>query len=107
MPAALAPAPATIPAVLRLAVPAAQGAAERTETRHDRHEVPPPVPQAPDPGLDAPGGAAGHGGAGGGGLLAAFFAAFLFVAPGLTHWLWAGTERRPRLLRAGRLERPG
>ena len=34
-------------------------------------------------------------------------AAFIFVAPGLTQWLRVGTERRPRLLRAGRRERPG
>ena len=53
------------------------------------------------------GGNPGAGVNSGAGLLAAFLAAFLFVAPGLTHWLWDGTERRPRLLRAGRLERPG
>ena len=33
--------------------------------------------------------------------------AFVFLAPGLTQWLWDGAERRHGLLGAGRLERPG
>jgi hypothetical protein len=107
-PAAPASPAATSPAVLRLSVPHARGTVEQTELQRERHEaLPPPLPQAPDPGADAPGGSAGHAGGTGGGMLVTFLAAFLFVAPGLTHWLWAGTERRPRLLRAGRLERPG
>jgi hypothetical protein len=106
--AALPPPAATIPAVLRLAVPHARGAIEQIEMQRERREaLPPPLPQVPDPGGDAPGGAAGHAGGTGGGMLVAFLAAFFFVAPGLTHWLWDGTEHRPRLLRAGRLERPG
>jgi hypothetical protein len=97
-----------MPAVLRLTVRQARGTIEQTEMQRERHEaVPPPLPQAPDPGADPPGGPPGHAGGTGGGMLVAVFAAFLFVAPGLTQWLWAGTERRPRLLRAGRLERPG
>ncbi len=38
---------------------------------------------------------------------AAIVGALLFLASGLTQWLWAGAERRPRGLRAGRPERPG
>jgi hypothetical protein len=38
---------------------------------------------------------------------AAIVGAFLLLAFGLAQWLWAETERRPRGLRAGRLERPG
>jgi hypothetical protein len=34
-------------------------------------------------------------------------AIFVFLLPGLAHRLWAEAERCPRLLRAGRLERPG
>jgi hypothetical protein len=106
--AAVAPPAATLPAVLRLVVPQARGTIEQTEMQRERREtLPPALPQSPDPGADAPGGSAGHAGGAGGGMLVAFLAAFFFVAPGLTQWLWAGTERRPRLLRAGRLERPG
>ena len=52
-------------------------------------------------------GAAAHGGTSSGGGLMAVVAAFIFLSPGLTRWLRVGTERRPRLLRAGRRERPG
>jgi hypothetical protein len=38
---------------------------------------------------------------------AAIAGALLFLASGLAQWLWAGAERRPRGLRAGRPERPG
>jgi len=52
-------------------------------------------------------GAAAHGGASSGGGLMALVAGFIFLSPGLTRWLRVGAERRPRLLRAGRRERPG
>jgi hypothetical protein len=69
--------------------------------------APVPIPDLPDQGSSPAAGAAGHGGASSGGALMALLAAFIFSSPGLAQWLRVGTERRPRLLRAGRHERPG
>ena len=60
-----------------------------------------------DEGASPLAGAAAHGGASSSGGLMALVAGFIFLSPGLTRWLRVGTERRPRLLRAGRRERPG
>jgi hypothetical protein len=65
------------------------------------------APPPPAQGSLLASGAAGHGSGSSGGALDALLAAFLFITPVLAHWLWVGTERRPRLLRAGRRERPG
>jgi hypothetical protein len=67
----------------------------------------PPVPLFPEQGSTLAAGAAGHGSGSPGGVMMGLLAAFLFIAPGLTQWLRVGTVRRPRLLRAGRRERPG
>jgi len=68
----------------------------------------PPIIEFSDEGAaNPPAGAGAHGGASSGGGLMAAVAAFLFLSPGLTRRLRVGTERRPRLLRAGRRERPG
>ena len=61
----------------------------------------------PDQGASLAAGAAGHGSGSTGGALMGLLAAFIFMTPGLTRWLRVGTRRRPRLLRAGRRERPG
>jgi len=68
---------------------------------------PAPFSQLPLEGAGLAAAAAGHGaGSVGGGLMAAL-AAFFFVSPFLARWLRVGTLRPPRLLRAGRRERPG
>jgi hypothetical protein len=67
----------------------------------------PPILEFPDESANPAAGAAAHGGASSDGGLTAMVAAFIFLSLGLTRWLRVGTERRPRLLRAGRRERPG
>jgi hypothetical protein len=93
-------------ATSRAGSPAAHDA---TSPAASEEQTPPqPAPLFPDQGeLLASGGAAGHGSGSAGGAPMALLAGFVFIAPVLAHWLWAGTERRPRLLRAGRRERPG
>jgi hypothetical protein len=72
-----------------------------------RDAAPPPVPQLPDQVSGLGGGAAGSGGGSSGVGVMALVAAFVFLSPGLTRWLRVGRGRVPRLLRAGRRERPG
>jgi hypothetical protein len=67
----------------------------------------PALPQLPDQGTSLGAGAAGSGGGSSGGGVMALIAGFVFLSPGLTRWLRVGRERFPRLLRAGRRERPG
>jgi hypothetical protein len=71
------------------------------------HDAAPPVPQLPGQGSDAASGASGHGSTSPGGQFAMALATFVFLLPALFHRLWDWGERRLRLLRAGRLERPG
>jgi hypothetical protein len=96
-----------LPARDRLA--AAPGSSERASSSHPPggHEEPPTLPQLPDQGSNLAAGAAGHGSGSTGGALMGLLVAFIFMTPGLTRWLRVGTRRRPRLLRAGRRERPG
>jgi hypothetical protein len=86
--------------------------ASRSSSRHggsaaNEAPAPVPIPQLPDQGSSPAAGAAGHGGTSSGSAFMALLAAFIFTSPGLAQWLRVGTERRPRLLRAGRRERPG
>jgi hypothetical protein len=88
-------------------------AGDRSQSRRSAHHpvrrdaARPARPQLPDQGTGAGSGAAGSGGGSSGGGMMALVAAFLFLSPGLTRWLRVGRGRLPRLLRAGRLERPG
>ena len=88
---------------------AVPGSSERASRSHPSggHEEPPTLPQLPDQGSNLAAGAAGHGSGSTGGALMGLLVAFIFITPGLTRWLRVGTRRRPRLLRAGRRERPG
>ena len=87
------------------------GSIERPVTKAHRRDgnrdAVPPVPQLPGQGSDLASGAAGHGSSSPGGGFATALATFLFLLPALAHRLWGWGGRRPRLLRAGRLERPG
>jgi hypothetical protein len=71
----------------------------------------PAVPKGPRLPLESGSTLAASSSGQGGSLLtsatAAIAGALLFLASGLAQWLWAGAERRPRGLRAGRPERPG
>jgi hypothetical protein len=81
----------------------------RASTRHParRGAARPALPRLPDQGTGLGAGAAGSGGGSSGSGMMALIAAFVFLSPGLTRWLRVGRGRLPRLLRAGRLERPG
>jgi hypothetical protein len=67
----------------------------------------PALPRLPDQGTGLGAGAAGSGGGSSGSGVMALIAGFVFLSPGLTRWLRVGRGRLPRLLRAGRRERPG
>ncbi len=71
------------------------------------NEATPSILETSSGGANPAAGAGAHGAGSAGGGLVALALAFIFLSPGLTQWLRVGTERRPRLLRAGRRERPG
>jgi hypothetical protein len=103
-----APTASAVPAAERFDVhPEQARARDARRERVPKERFPRPIPQLPVPGSDSPSAGAGHGGGPGGGTLMALLTIFVFIAPGLTQRLRVGTRRRPRLLRAGRLERPG
>jgi hypothetical protein len=79
-------------------------AAHRSAARYAEE---PPILETPGQGGSLATGAAAHGGGSAGSGLIALVTPFIFLSPGPTQWLRVGTERRPRLLRAGRRERPG
>jgi len=79
--------------------------ARRHPPQHDPARA--PIPQLPSQGTGILGGTPGSGGGSSGVGLMALIAAFVFLSPDLTRWLRVGRGLRPRLLRAGRRERPG
>jgi hypothetical protein len=104
-------APVTDGASARISLPAAEQAPTAAHSHAHRpaaqHDAKPTILALPSESAVAAASAAAHGGGSSGGGLAALALAFMFLSPGLTRWLRVGTERRPRLLRAGRRERPG
>ncbi len=91
----------------RLAAASAPSSQRSSRSRAGGRGFPVTVPQFPEQGSSLAGDAAGNGSGSHGGAVMGLLATFFFIAPGLTQWLRVGTERRSRLLRAGRHERPG
>jgi hypothetical protein len=91
----------------RFAAVSAPSSKRSSVPRSAERSYPPSAPQLPGEGSSLAADAAGTGSGSHGGAVMGLLAAFFFIAPGLTQWLRVGTGRRPRLLRAGRRERPG